>query len=62
MGLSPYMQYFGIGSTKNMPSREMPTLLVQKNPSQLIKSSTQPAFREIEIRRFNSGILFQNEN
>ena len=28
MGLSPYMQYFGIGSTKNMPSREMPTLLV----------------------------------
>ena len=62
MGLSPYMQYFGIGSTKNMPSREMPTLLVQKNPSQLLKSSTQPAFREIEIRRFNSGILFQNEN
>ena len=54
MGLSPYMQYFGIGSTKNMPSREMPTLLVKKNPSQLLKSSTQPAFREIEIRRFNS--------
>ena len=54
MGLSPYMQYFGIGSTKNMPIREMPTLLVQKNPSWLLKSSTQPTFREIEIRRFNS--------
>ena len=39
MGLSPYMQYFRIGSTmKNIPSREMPTLLVQKNPSRLLKS------------------------
>ena len=55
MGLSPYMQYFGIGSTmKNMPSREMPALLVQKNPSRLLKSSTQPAFRGIEFRRLNS--------
>ena len=50
------MQYFGIGSTKNMPSRLMTALLVQKKPPRLLKSSTQSAFKEIEFRRFNLWI------